>query len=320
MRSKLTLSIVAGLVAALVVGPAWGLTFQVGDVFASVNSGNVQIYRSGPLIATLNTGQGGYTTGSTTDSAGNFYVTNFSAGTVSKFAPDGTSLGVVATGLSSPESILLSSGGTAYVGQAGGPISTFSGSTFPVSGNTDWIDLSSNQTTFYYTHEGNSILRYDTGAGQLSDFATGLPGSSAFALRILPNGDVLVADSGLVVLLDSGGSTVRTYTTSNSDPSLFSLNLDPDGTSFWTGGFSTGLLYQFDIATAAQLTVIDTGSGYYNLFGVSVYGEYQAGGGGVGGGDSNTPLPAALPLFATGLGALGLLGWRRKKKAAAIAA
>jgi hypothetical protein len=31
---------------------------------------------------------------------------------------------------------------------------------------------------------------------------------------------------------------------------------------------------------------------------------------------SETPLPAALPLFATGLGALGLLGWRRKRKAA----
>ena len=29
---------------------------------------------------------------------------------------------------------------------------------------------------------------------------------------------------------------------------------------------------------------------------------------------SATPLPAALPLFATGLGALGLLGWRRKRK------
>jgi hypothetical protein len=30
-----------------------------------------------------------------------------------------------------------------------------------------------------------------------------------------------------------------------------------------------------------------------------------------------TPLPGALPLFATGLGALGLLGWRRKRKALA---
>ena len=28
---------------------------------------------------------------------------------------------------------------------------------------------------------------------------------------------------------------------------------------------------------------------------------------------AETPLPAALPLFATGLGALGLLGWRRKR-------
>jgi len=33
-----------------------------------------------------------------------------------------------------------------------------------------------------------------------------------------------------------------------------------------------------------------------------------------------TPLLATLPLFATGLGAFGLLGWRRKKRAAALAA
>jgi hypothetical protein len=31
-----------------------------------------------------------------------------------------------------------------------------------------------------------------------------------------------------------------------------------------------------------------------------------------------TPLPAALPLFASGLGALSLLGWRRKRKAQAV--
>lgn len=41
----------------------------------------------------------------------------------------------------------------------------------------------------------------------------------------------------------------------------------------------------------------------------------------IGPGDptASTPLPAALPLFATGLGALGLIGWLRKRKAAAIA-
>jgi hypothetical protein len=32
-----------------------------------------------------------------------------------------------------------------------------------------------------------------------------------------------------------------------------------------------------------------------------------------------TPLPAALPLFVTGLGALGLLGWWRKRKRAILA-
>lgn len=36
---------------------------------------------------------------------------------------------------------------------------------------------------------------------------------------------------------------------------------------------------------------------------------------------AETPLPATLPLLATGLGAMGLLGWRKKRKnATAIAA
>ena len=35
--------------------------------------------------------------------------------------------------------------------------------------------------------------------------------------------------------------------------------------------------------------------------------------------DPATPLPAAFPLFATGLGAVGLLGWRRKRKSVSTA-
>jgi hypothetical protein len=36
-------------------------------------------------------------------------------------------------------------------------------------------------------------------------------------------------------------------------------------------------------------------------------------------GPSATPLPATLPLFVSGLGGLGLLGWRKKRKTAAVA-
>ena len=37
-----------------------------------------------------------------------------------------------------------------------------------------------------------------------------------------------------------------------------------------------------------------------------------------GNGISAIPLPTTLPLFASGIGALGLLGWRRKRKNAAV--
>ena len=39
-----------------------------------------------------------------------------------------------------------------------------------------------------------------------------------------------------------------------------------------------------------------------------------------GGGQNELPLPAALPLFASGTGLLGFLGWRRKRKVAQLAA
>jgi len=68
----------------------------------------------------------------------------------------------------------------------------------------------------------------------------------------------------------------------------------------------------------------DTASGMYNLF---LSGHYILAASTQGAStfvNSFTvtevvPLPAALPLFAGGLGALGLLGWRRKRKAAAAA-
>jgi hypothetical protein len=66
-------------------------------------------------------------------------------------------------------------------------------------------------------------------------------------------------------------------------------------------------------ASAAALVLINgiiNGQSYFNIHTV------MNGGGEIRG--QLLPLPGALPLFVTGLGALGLLGWRRKKKAAPL--
>jgi hypothetical protein len=78
-------------------------------------------------------------------------------------------------------------------------------------------------------------------------------------------------------------------------------------TSFGPVSGSTGVLQQWDIVPE-----IATSGGILFFAGVtSVDGSFQAIVGDVG----ETPIPGALPLFATGLGALGLIVHRRTRKA-----
>ena len=102
LRFSLGILVFAG--GILAAHSASAAAFASGDIFASIGGGQVAVYSSsGTLLQTLNTGAGGYTTGSTTDQSGNFYVTNFSNGSVSEFNNSGALTGTFASGYSNPE-------------------------------------------------------------------------------------------------------------------------------------------------------------------------------------------------------------------------
>ncbi len=331
-RGLFTGSLLAGLASMVLLalaGTAQAVPFQTGDVFAAVANGQVQHWRAGSgLLATYSDGQGGFTTGMAFDSTGNLYMTNFSNSNISKFDNNGNFLGTWASNdsFSSNESILFDASGNAYIGQASGTkdiIKRAADGTFIArydvateSVGSDWIDLAADQKTMYYTSEGRRIMRYDVAADtQLADFATLSGSGNAFALRLLGDGGLLVADKSNIKRLDSTGAVTQTYDVTGQD-SWFSLNLDPDNATFWSGDFGTGKLFQFNIASGALLNTFDTGTGSRRLFGVAVFGEITQGGGGGGGG--TVPEPATLLLF--GLGLLGLAFANAKRNAHTMSA
>jgi outer membrane protein assembly factor BamB len=314
-----------GLVTAIgflltAVSIAVAVPYQEGDVFASVGLGKVNVFRAdGTFVQQLDTTTGSYeTTGGAFDSNGNFYVTSFTAGALTKFDNSGVFQANLATGLPSLESVVFNQADQMYVGRADGDRDIRK---YDTSGNlldqfdvgtesrgSDWGDLAADQTTYYYTSEGRLVKRYDLSTHtQLVDFAT-LPGSgNAFAMRLLGDGGLLVADRSNIKRLDSGGNVIQTYDAAGED-FFFAMNLDPDGASFWSGGYSTGDVYRFRISDGALLTSFDTGN-LTTLAGLAVFGEETQDGG-------TPPIPEPTTVLLLGLGLAGVAAGRivRRRK------
>ncbi len=104
-----------------------------------------------------------------------------------------------------------------------------------------------------------------------------MTGYGAFEVRILADGNVLVADSDSVLLMDPNGNVIQTYSCASlpgCQGLLFAVSVDPDGTSFWTGDSVSGDVWQVDIATGQVLQTFQTNPGY--LYGLSVDGQLMA--------------------------------------------
>jgi outer membrane protein assembly factor BamB len=231
-------------------------------------------------------------TGSCFSPNGNVLSTTFDGVAPILFSRDGavrkTRFGVAPQALTNhtDESCVFNAAGEAYVGVADGAIKLFkfdangrvleTFSNIPVGARgVDWIDLSSNQCTLFYTSEDTKVRRYDVCArAPLPDFATGLA-APCYALRLRPNSEVMVACRDQVYRLSVQGTVLQNYTRQSigetSASGLFALNLDPDGSSFWTAGLGSGKLYRVDIATGALLHTFAGGAG--SIAGLSVYDE-----------------------------------------------
>jgi Calx-beta domain len=141
---------------------------------------------------------------------------------------------------------------------------------------TDWIDLAGDQCTIYYTSEDTSVRRYNICTHTaLPVFATGLTGPYCYALRLRPNREVMVACQDAVHRISPLGINLQTYPRASigeTQPNgLFAMNLDPDGTSFWTAGILSGNVFHVDIASGAVLGSFNSGAG--GVSGLAIYDE-----------------------------------------------
>jgi hypothetical protein len=242
-------------------------------LYVSNATGSVQVFTDldnlNLQIDTLSTGTGGFEAGMAFDGSSNLYVTDFSNDSVTKFSLGHNPGTTFVSGLpSSPESIVFDGSGNAYVGSADNAAVTKLNSTgqvvdsyspSPEDRGIDWIDLAKDGCTMVYTSEGTTVQQFNIcNKTQLAPLATGLPGSFAYAIRLLPGGGALVADSETIVRLDANGNVLANYDAAGDDQ-WFSLALDPDGKSFWAGDLTTGDVAHFDILSGTEITHFNMG-------------------------------------------------------------
>ena len=279
-------------------------TWNTGDVFVAVGNGSYNVYNNaGVFKQTITSPLGATTTGCSFNLAGDkLYTTNWSNNRVLVYdnADPHPILQTITTSSGRNESVVFAADTTFYVSHSlGGSIDHYDAAGNLIANldpgvRTDWIDLAKDQKTMFYSDEvSHAVHRFDVSArSALPDFATGLPGPNTFALRLLPPGDgtgglVVATSNAGIQRLDGSGHIVQTYN-APGETKWFAVNLDPNGTSFWSGSATTDNFYRFNIATGAkELGPINIGSTAQDrLTGICVKGELTA---------APTPTPTAAP-------------------------
>lgn len=254
--------LVSLMITAASATSASGQSFAVGDVLAQTTGSTPQGTYS-QLIQLSGDGTVKYTTPPYAGAYGDVvpvdpthYLATF-INDIRTVALDG-SFATIHTSSTTPANRLsLADSGLFY--------STTSGDIRRVSGNAVTSRLSSvNFNGFDVAADQCGVLMAAAGAVLKLDFCTGVESvfanTAVFArsVRILANGDVLVAAYPSAALLDASGATIKTYSDGGS-----MIAVAADGKSFWIAQAGTNQLYHVDIATGQRLAgpvVIGSGS------------------------------------------------------------
>ncbi len=284
--------------------------FAKGQVFLSTNdmvfvldpsSGNIVDVLAEGAPATLGHGM-------TFDSVGNLFIAN-NNGTILEFSNQAAGPTLFGNGNCpcdrEAHSLVIDPFGNVIVGEdfiggsqqptllqfagGAGPSGTPSGTFFPAYDNFSspavWTEVLDSSDTVAYTEGSQTLKVFDLGEQvQHPDIAANLHG--ALALRELPDGTILVADTDRIARVNQSGSVTQTYTVPGVSAFFQNLNLDPDGVTFWTNDEVTGIVYRINISSGAVAngSGFTTGLGLASLLGtqgiggIAVFGQAQSGG------------------------------------------
>ncbi len=304
-------------VVAVFSGPPQA--FAPGQVFVGSSKGMIFVYNpNGALAQVLSSGSlSGEIYGMNFDQAGNLYAANGNAsilenGTVEFFGNDGvgpTTFGSYPS--STPSDVLVDASNNVFVGESNGvnltllefageqngsPTATF----YPAydgSGGNLFFDVLSDNASVLYTTSGTTVGNFDIlNNHQNPDVVDGLPANSAYQVRGLSDGSVLLADVAHVVRLSATGTILQIYTPGGTGI-FYALALNPDGLSFWTINVANGNVYQVRISDGTILNTISTGvsgtTGGFVIGGIAVLGQPQPGAADVSVSMTASPSPAS---------------------------
>jgi hypothetical protein len=160
------------------------------------------------------------------------------------------------------------------------------------------------QTSTSFDFGGSLIVVNQVGAGDQSGLSTVAPNNTVTLTSVVTYGP---GNSGLLSspLVEMWSNALGTFTETLTSFSAVrtgtdSITLDLSGTLVGPGGISEAVL--------AILSANQSGGANKAISWALTDNSVDP-----------APIPATLPLFATGLGALALLGWRRKRSARSVA-